>query len=666
MRNMTLSMAGVWTPVLSQNVGAVVFRTIFDTSDGKPAIAFAGWGWNGVNNTVYRETQLYFLKLFNNNQMTEATSSFVQNPSVNGVGEVIAYDFNKDGNQDLYFGAYNEYPFTSKSSTVLMSNSTGGYDKGSIETPVLVHSGNIGNLHGSVILTTVGYGDNDPYFTYDEKAKIFVPHFWDNTHQSKIYGSSIVVADLDLDGKSELIASDFKSGPGYVFSSTEPYKIAIYNLNGSRLSDQPAKIITPYFDAHADEYNNLRGIGPGLDHMYNLTIEDFNHDGRPDIMASTWIWTLDAPNPPSMLQLLQNGGNLNFVDVSDAFMTAWDKNAAPPDYSKTILDIDKSGINSFLLAAETYKESNSSSGNYLLVNDGTGHFYSALHDRFDNTVPAVFSFIRQTIPTAEITSKYPAFIGYLNQNGNLDYVAEVGINDGGLKKKVFVNVGLDYNLKIDFKENIEILDRNNSKLIRTFAGNDSIRENNSNGSTSIDGGYGLDRSVYSGSKSSYSISIAADRAHVKSVKVDDTLINVERLEFADTLIAVDIQGNAGQAYRLYKAALDRTPDANGLAGWIKYMDDGASLTSMAQQFIDSHEFKAKYGALDNTGFVNQLYINVLARKGEAAGVEGWVNGLANGLTRAQVLAGFSESSENQANVIGQIKDGIAYNEWWLA
>jgi acylphosphatase len=148
--------------------------------------------------------------------------------------------------------------------------------------------------------------------------------------------------------------------------------------------------------------------------------------------------------------------------------------------------------------------------------------------------------------------------------------------------------------------------------------------------------------------------------------IDDTLVNFERVQFADKLIAVDINGNAGQAYRLYKAALDRTPDPNGLAGWIKYMDDGSALTSMAQQFIDSQEFRAKYGALDNTGFVNQLYVNVLARKGEAAGVEGWVNGLANGLTRAQVLAGFSESSENQANVIGQIKNGIPYVEWWLA
>jgi serralysin len=207
--------------------------------------------------------------------------------------------------------------------------------------------------------------------------------------------------------------------------------------------------------------------------------------------------------------------------------------------------------------------------------------------------------------------------------------------------------------------------KNNDKIFG-YDGFDSIT--GGTGNDVIDGGEGLDRANYSGSRNEYQIS--ANFAKITDLKVgregSDDLISIERVKFADQLIALDIQGNAGQAYRLYKAALDRTPDANGLAGWIKYMDDGAALTSMAQQFIDSQEFRAKYGALDNTGFVNQLYVNVLARKGEAAGVEGWVNGLANGLTRAQVLAGFSESSENQANVIGQIKDGISYNEWWLA
>lgn len=87
---------------------------------------------------------------------------------------------------------------------------------------------------------------------------------------------------------------------------------------------------------------------------------------------------------------------------------------------------------------------------------------------------------------------------------------------------------------------------------------------------------------------------------------------------------------------------------------------------MSQQFIDSQEFNTKYGALDDRNFVNQLYLNVLDRNGEPAGIAGWFDGLANGLSRAEVLKGFSESSENQANVIGQIKNGIPYVEWWLS
>lgn len=208
-------------------------------------------------------------------------------------------------------------------------------------------------------------------------------------------------------------------------------------------------------------------------------------------------------------------------------------------------------------------------------------------------------------------------------------------------------------------------------------GNDSISGGLGNdtllyrsGKTKYDGGSGIDIIKVEAARSGFTIAQQADGSFkLKEGATDNyvTSTNVERVKFANNdVVALDTQGNAGQAYRLYKAALDRTPDANGLAGWIKYMDDGSQLTSMAQQFIDSQEFKTKYGALDNRNFVNQLYLNVLARNGEPAGVDGWVGGLANGLTRAQVLVGFSESSENQANVIGQIKDGIAFNEWWLA
>jgi serralysin len=181
---------------------------------------------------------------------------------------------------------------------------------------------------------------------------------------------------------------------------------------------------------------------------------------------------------------------------------------------------------------------------------------------------------------------------------------------------------------------------------------------------------GADWVVYTHARSEYAITKSAEYFTVKDLVQDrdgiDILYNVEKIEFSGHFIlALDISGNAGQAYRLYQAALDRTPDERGLAGWIKFMDEGGALVNMAQQFIDSQEFRTKYGALDNSKFVNQLYLNVLDRNGEPAGIAGWVNGLANGLTRADVLKGFSESAENQANVLGQIKNGIPYVEWWL-
>lgn len=198
------------------------------------------------------------------------------------------------------------------------------------------------------------------------------------------------------------------------------------------------------------------------------------------------------------------------------------------------------------------------------------------------------------------------------------------------------------------------------------SGNDVITGNGAN--NAVNGGGGFDRMIFTGKRSEYTLSGTITQETVRDTIASrdgtDTLSNVERLKFSDQVIALDLDGNAGQAYRLYKAALDRTPDSQGLAGWIKYMDDGGNLTAMAQMFIGSSEFTGKYGQLDNSGFVNRLYLNVLARNGEAAGINGWVNGMNNGLSRADVLKGFSESGENQANVLGLIKDGISYTEWW--
>jgi Domain of unknown function (DUF4214) len=110
------------------------------------------------------------------------------------------------------------------------------------------------------------------------------------------------------------------------------------------------------------------------------------------------------------------------------------------------------------------------------------------------------------------------------------------------------------------------------------------------------------------------------------------------------------------AIRLYYAALARCPDYAGLQNWGNALQTGAlTLTGAADQFAGSAEFLLKYGSLDNTGYVQQLYRNVLGREADPAGLADWVGRLNDGATRGTILVGFSESPEFQADMASQVE-----------
>ncbi|MBZ2208302.1 DUF4214 domain-containing protein [Massilia soli] len=184
--------------------------------------------------------------------------------------------------------------------------------------------------------------------------------------------------------------------------------------------------------------------------------------------------------------------------------------------------------------------------------------------------------------------------------------------------------------------------------------------------TRIDGGAGIDTAPYAESMANYRVVRNGGDALVvyRNGATGDALTGIERLLFADGAIALDISGNAGQAYRLYQAAFDRAPDHGGLGYWIAQMDRGMALTTVASNFVASDEFRTLYGASPtNAQFVDLLYDNILHRKGEQGGIDFWVNSLANGATRDQVLTGFSESAENQGALASVIGNGFLYQPY---
>lgn len=184
------------------------------------------------------------------------------------------------------------------------------------------------------------------------------------------------------------------------------------------------------------------------------------------------------------------------------------------------------------------------------------------------------------------------------------------------------------------------------------------------GTNDLRGGGGYDTAIYAGTRGDYTVAMrnGFPAAVTSPTGPTDTLSSVERLSFSDVSIAFDIDGNAGNIYRLYRAAFDRQPDDAGLGYWISVADKNVSNTFIASELMTSPEFTAKYGAnLSDEQFLTQVYKNVLDRDFDQAGFNYWLDVMQDQhVSRADVLYLIAQDTENRAAVIGDIQNGIEY------
>lgn len=238
------------------------------------------------------------------------------------------------------------------------------------------------------------------------------------------------------------------------------------------------------------------------------------------------------------------------------------------------------------------------------------------------------------------------------------YLTEGSYSSIGARNNIGIAFGAAIEHAIGGSEADVILGNERDNRLEGGAGNDML--SGASGKNNLTGGTGLDTAVFAGKRSAYSIEKGTGSYTVSGSTSTDTVIEVERLRFADACIALDIEGNGGQAYRLYQAAFNRAPDASGLGYQINALDCGLSLTDVAQNFINSPEFLRTYGKFANPQFVTQLYENVLHRAPDAGGLAYHVANLEAGMSRAQTLAGFSESPENKAALIAVMEKGMEF------
>jgi hypothetical protein len=419
-----------------------------------------------------------------------------------------------------------------------------------------------------------------------------------------------LLKDLNNDGYGDIVLGGWDS-------NGQPSKVLLNDGHGSFAQSVPI---------------DLPRSGIPLEVVIGISTIDLNGDKLPDLMLSvTNGGARGAYYQVPYLQLLVNDGNGKFHDETQARLPQSLAAKAPgePDawyLSATPIDMNGDGFQDIVA------DGSSGGPGKIFLNDGTGKFSLAWQSPRDTKVVA-----------ADIDGDGMPELVLTSATSGLSVLYNV------LPRAIGASHEYHASARGDTVKGSAAADK-----IFSGAGNDNV-----------DGGAGLDTMAFAGKAADYALlRTAAGYSVTDKHGVDgaDSLVNVERLQFADVAVAIDIDGTGGQAYRLYQAAFNRAPDAAGLGFQMWAMDEAhQSLAAVAQGFIDSAEFKQAYGSLDNRAFVTQLYANVLHRTPDEAGLAWHVKLLDDGtISRADDLVVFSESAENQAALIGSIQNGMVY------
>ena len=164
-----------------------------------------------------------------------------------------------------------------------------------------------------------------------------------------------------------------------------------------------------------------------------------------------------------------------------------------------------------------------------------------------------------------------------------------------------------------------------------LAGNDRI--SGRGGNDVIDGGSGIDTAIYLSNRTLYNL-IKADFGWTvvdnSNTEGRDSLANVERLQFANANLALDLDGNAGSVAQIIRALFGKSfltnKDFVGIG--LKLFDGGMSYAEVVNLAIGTDLFAQLAGGRSNTAFVDFVYRNVVGvapSAGELAEYAGALN-----------------------------------------
>ncbi|MFH1021645.1 MAG: M10 family metallopeptidase [Pseudomonadota bacterium] len=204
------------------------------------------------------------------------------------------------------------------------------------------------------------------------------------------------------------------------------------------------------------------------------------------------------------------------------------------------------------------------------------------------------------------------------------------------------------------------------------SGNDSLTGNDAGntltggqGNDTLTGGAGIDTAVYSSNRAICTLTTTGTGYGISGgSEGTDTLTGIERLQFVDSRLALDLDGAAGNTAKLIAAAFGRqyllTPALVG-AG-LGVFDAGMTMQQVAELALNTELFLQLAGSRNNEAVVTQLYRSVLDVTPPSEQLDYFAGLLTAGMSQADLLVLAAENDINiqHIDLVGLIQSGIEF------
>jgi hypothetical protein len=624
------------------------------------------------------------------------TNPVILGGELGGVGVADFGDINRDGTLDMLFalnrddGRLGTQTSGDSYPTAIMSLPDGQYEIQKISKPVwgyfpqLIDLGNTTQAWMSqsgyyASSKTYGYGitgnvDGQPAYTYNTAN-----NSWSVSGQPPVSGSFYVLPQQVSQGRvTQTLTMLWDSSTAFDPELALPgasFRIPIPALMQQTPSDDwVVQSTAKTFDYHPDQFtfngNKQSGMVAydGTDHF--ALIEYFYRPGHielfpgsnPVVMATRSMSLLDKNAATGQYTGTVNATKMDFFSVGASTVEKLPVKVVGEQldlaaWSYRYLDFNKDGLTDIVVEgwhSNLGPQDPASGAPAVYLNTGAGVFVHLAESLFPKAPEGWSRYAMSQVLDA-------------NGDGHFDLLYFPAIANGQFISNLdwLLYLGNEATWNGAYTDPVQIMDRIHSPLIKTQAGNDLIKDANAARLTHIDAGLGVDTVQYAGLVGNYQIKKSGnvwDVSTQAATPSHDTLSQVERLQFADAFLAIDLDGNAGLVAKTLGAVFGQSAVANldfvGIG--LHFIDTlNYSYSDLMQLAIN-----ARLGANPTSAqVVDLLYTNVVGVAPDANTRQSFTDLLDKhiySVASLGTLAADTELNQTNINLMGLQQVGLAY------